>query len=228
MHLELPKMRLHSLTDFTKHYLMIVLSILTALGLEAWIEHAHHAQAAETANRHIRAEIEANLSDVRTSIKANEGFIAPLIEMDTTVSADIRAGATAAVINQHIQARRASFKLSINWPTLKTQAWDVAVANQSASWMDSADLRRYAAAYADVREISNWMTHDSISLLDAHSMGSLHARIHLDAPVDPMEFVTVVRQMVNTSTETQSHLHQLEDHLVQALAKDGAGVAAHD
>ncbi|WP_153242627.1 hypothetical protein [Frateuria defendens] len=33
MHLELPKVPLHSLKDFLKHYLMIVLSILTALGL---------------------------------------------------------------------------------------------------------------------------------------------------------------------------------------------------
>lgn len=225
MHLELPKMRLHSLTDFTKHYLMIVLSILTALGLEAWIEHAHHAQAAETANRHIRAEIEANLSDVRTSIKANEGFIAPLIELDATVSADIRAGATAAVINQHIQARRASFKLSINWPTVASQAWDVAVANQSASWMDSADLRRYSAAYADLRDTSNWLTHDSIILLNASSMAALRTRIDLNAAVDPLEFTTVLRQMISTSQEVQSHLHQLESHLARALAHDDTGAA---
>ena len=46
MHLELPRTRLQSLKDFIKHYLMIVLSILTALGLEAWIEHVHHKHAA--------------------------------------------------------------------------------------------------------------------------------------------------------------------------------------
>ena len=225
MHLELPKMRLHSLMDFSKHYLMIVLSILTALGLEAWIEHAHHAQAAEAANRHIRAEIEANLNDVRTSIKANEGFIAPLIELDATVSADIRAGAAAAVINQHILARRESFKLSINWPTVAAQAWDVAVANQSASWMDDADLRRYSAAYADLRDTSNWLTHDSIILLNAPSMATLRTRIDLQATVDPLEFTTVLRQMISTSQEVQSHLRQLEGHLARALAHDDTGAA---
>ena len=51
MHFELPRVRIHSMKDFIKHYLMIVLSILTALGLEAWIEHAHHAHAAEAASR---------------------------------------------------------------------------------------------------------------------------------------------------------------------------------
>lgn len=225
MHLELPNVRLHSLKDFAKHYLMIVLSILTALGLEAWIERSHHAHAAQAASRQIRAEIQADLEDVQNSIKTNEKLIAPLRELDDIVSRDIREGVAAATINEHIRARKADFKLSINWPTLQSQAWDVAVANQSASWMDSADLRRYSAIYADVREISNWMTHDSISLLDARGMGSLHARINLDVPVDPLEFVTVVRQMINTSTETQSHLHQLEAHLVQALAEDGAGAS---
>lgn len=34
MHLEIPKQKLHSLKEFASHYLMIVLSILTALGLE--------------------------------------------------------------------------------------------------------------------------------------------------------------------------------------------------
>ena len=225
MHLELPKMRLHSLKDFTRHYLMIVLSILTALGLEAWIERSHHAHAAATASRQIRLEIETNLSDVRTSIKANQTLIAPLRELDEAVSQDIRAGATAAVVNEHIRARRASFKLSINWPTFASQAWDVAVANQSASWMDDGDLRRYSTAYADLRDASNWLTHDSIILLNAPGMAALRARIDLDAPVDPLEFVTVLRQMINTSQEIQSHLQQLEGHLVHALAQDEAGAA---
>ena len=225
MHFEVPKLSIHSFKDFAKHYLMIVLSILTALGLEAWIERSHHRHAAETAGRQIRAEIETNLSDVRTSIKANQTLIAPLRALDEVVSRDIREGAPAALINQHIQARKADFKLSINWPTFASQAWDVAVANQSASWMDDGELRRYSAAYADLRDASNWITHDSIILLNAPSMAALHARIDLGAAVDPLEFITVLRQMVNTSEETQSHLRQLESHLAHALAKENGGAA---
>jgi len=225
MHLELPKMRLHSLKDFTKHYLMIVLSILTALGLEAWIERSHHLHAAQTAGRQIRAEIQGNLDDVRASIKANEALIAPLNELDAAVSQDIRDGATAAVVNEHIRARRASFKLSVNWPTFASQAWDVAVANQSASWMDDAELRRSSAAYADLRNASDWITHDSVILLNAPGMAALHTRIDLGAPVDPLEFVTVLREMIHTSQEVQSHLHQLEGRLVHALAREDSGQA---
>ena len=225
MHFELPKMRLHSLTDFTKHYLMIVLSILTALGLEAWIERSHHVHAAETANRQIRAEIQTNIDDVRASIKANEALIAPLNDIDAAISQDIREGTAAAVVNQHIRARAAAFKLSVNWPTFAAQAWDVAVANQSASWMNDLELRRYSAAYADLRNASDWISHDSVILLNAPSMAALRTRIDLGAPVDPLEFVTVLRQMIHTSQEVQSHLHQLEGHLVHALAQEDTGAA---
>lgn len=69
MHLEVLKVRLHSLKDFAKHYLMIVLSILTALGLEAWIEHAHHRHAAAEASTQIEAEIRANLAECDTDLQ---------------------------------------------------------------------------------------------------------------------------------------------------------------
>lgn len=225
MHFEVPKLPMHSFKDFAKHYLMIVLSILTALGLEQWIERSHHLHAAEAANASIRAELEANLADVRTSIKVNRDFIVPLQQLDDTITQDLRQGASAAAINQHIQAQKKAFKLSLNWPTFASQAWDVAVADQSASWLDAARLQRYAAAYANMRDASNWMTHDSVTLLNVPSMSSLHTRIDLDAPVDPMEFISAVRGMLVTSRETQSHLQQLEAHLLDSLAEDKNGKA---
>ena len=220
MHFEPPNTRLASLRDFAKHYLMIVLSILTALGLEAWIEHAHHTRAAEAASLHIVTELQANLADVRTSIKTNQGLVAPLRQLDDAVAKDIRDGVPAATINQYIQAHKQDFRLSISWPTFGSQSWDVAVANQSASWMDAAALRRYSEAYADLRETADWTSHDGTLLIDAPAMERLTTRIDLGTPVDPLDFVTTVRQMINTSTETQSHLRQLESHLVTALGKD--------
>ncbi|MBD8874164.1 hypothetical protein [Rhodanobacter sp. DHB23] len=227
MHIEPMESRLASFRDFAKHYLMIVLSILTALGLEAWIEHAHHARAAEEASQHIRTELLANLADIRKSIKTNDRLITPLQQLDATVSGDIRGNLPAATINQHIQTQKNAFQLSINWPTFSSQSWDVAVANQSASWIDDARLRRYSQAYADLRETSNWVSHDGIALLDVPAMERLRTRIDFGAPVDPLEFAGTVRQMLHTSMETQSHLQQLESHLVDALGKE-AESGAHD
>jgi len=220
MHLELPNSRLASFRDFARHYLMIVLSILTALGLEAWIEHAHHAHAAEQASLHIRTELLANLSDVRKSIATNRGLIAPLRQLDETITKDIRDGMPAAAINQYIQAHKKDFWLSINWPTFASQSWDVAVANQSASWMDTSVLRRYSEAYADLRETSDWISHDGTLLIDVPAVERMRTLVDLGSPVDPVDFATAVREMLNTSAETQSHLQQLEGHLVAALGKE--------
>src|SRR5690348_9029803 len=109
MHLELPNTRLASFRDFAKHYLMIVLSILTALGLEAWIEHAHHVQAAAQANLHIRTELLANLADIRKSIRTNEELLAPLQQLDESIAKDIRGNLPAATINQLIQAQKDAY-----------------------------------------------------------------------------------------------------------------------
>jgi hypothetical protein len=215
MHFEIPKLRIHGFRDFAKHYLMIVLSILTALGLEAWIEHAHHTHAAALASHQIEAELQANLGGVRHSYQRNQQRLIALRQLDDAIARDIRDGKTDAAINQHIQALKGGFGLSLDWPIFANQAWDVAVANQSATWMDSAALNRYSAAYSKQRDAASWMTQDSTLFLDAPRMATLRTRIDLGREVDPIEFLSVLRQMIITSSETQSHLHQVESQLEQ-------------
>lgn len=219
MHLELPKLPIHSFKDFAKHYLMIVLSILTALGLEAWIEHAHHTHAAEQASRQIDTELHENLQGLQATYLTNQKRLASLKQLDQAITADIRANQSTSAINQHIQTLKKQFNLSLDWPTFGTQAWDVAVANQSASWMDSAALNSYSAAYSKQRDAASWMTQDSTLFLDAPRMATLHTRIDLGREVDPIEFLTVLRQMIITSTETQSHLQQVGAQLKQVLPR---------
>jgi hypothetical protein len=57
-------------------------------------------------------------------------------------------------------------------------------------------------------------------------MERLRTRIDFGAPVDPLEFASTVSQMLHTSVETQSHLEQLENHLVSALNEDSGGGTA--
>ncbi|WP_266170604.1 hypothetical protein [Dyella subtropica] len=217
MHIEIPKVSTHSFKEFAKHYLMIVLSILTALGLEAWIEHTHHEHAAASASAQIENELRGALADVRSSLKTNEERFQPMRDLDAAITKDIREGVPAATINQHIQARKDDFGLSLNWPVFASQAWDVSVANQSASWVDAAKLRQYSAAYAELRDAASWMTHDSTITLDAPHMSTLRTRVTLGMEVDPVEYLVVLRQMINVTTQTQSHLRQLEAHLVKSV-----------
>ena len=68
MHIEPPKVSMHSVKEFFTHYLMIVLSVLTALGLEALLEHMHHAHAAEAAQQAIETELANNVAEIRSSM----------------------------------------------------------------------------------------------------------------------------------------------------------------
>lgn len=217
MHFEVPKLPMRGLKDFAKHYLMIVLSILTALGLEAWIEHAHHTHAAALASRQITAELRANLGGVLNSYRRNQQRLVSLQQLDDAIAKDVRDGKTDAAINQHIQALKNEFNLSLDWPIFANQAWDVAVANQSATWMDRAALSEYSAAYSKQRDAASWMTQDSTLFLDAPLMATLRTRIDLGREVDPIEFLSVLSQMMITSSETQSHLQQVESQLKLVL-----------
>ncbi|MGC1547281.1 MAG: hypothetical protein WA777_02025 [Rhodanobacter sp.] len=227
MHLELPKTRIHSLKDFAKHYLMIVLSILTALGLEAWIEHTHHTHAAEVASQQIEAELQGTLVDVRSCMQNNLKGLESLKALDASVTQDIKAGLPSTVINQHIQAHKDQFTINMSWPNLPSQAWDVSVANQSASWIDTASLRRYSNAYAKQRIENAWITQDSPALNASHML-ALRTRIDLSLDVDPVDYLTVLHQMIATVDRTQSLLGQLELQLVSTLpgSDKGAKLAA--
>jgi hypothetical protein len=215
MHFEIPKLPIRGFKDFARHYLMIVLSILTALGLEAWIEHAHHTHAAALSSHQIEAELQANLDGVHHSYERNQQRLVSLQQLDDAIARDIRDGKPDAAINQHIQALKDEFSLSLDWPIFANQAWDVAVANQSATWMDTAALSRYSSAYSKQRDAASWMTQDSTLFLDAPRMATLRTRIDLGRKVDPIEFLSVLRQMIITSSETQSHLQQVESQLKQ-------------
>lgn len=219
MHFEVPKVRLHSLREFAQHYFMIVLSILTALGLEQWIEHAHHRHAAEQASAQIETELHGTLDSIHSALASNASEVAPLKMLKAAISDDISRGVPDAQINQHIRELKDNFKLSVSWPSFATQAWDVAVANQSATWIDIDRLRRYATAYAAQRDASNWVTHDSTIALNAPRMVDLRTRINLGKDIDPLEFLGIVQQMINISTETSGHLEQSAKPIEAALAK---------
>ncbi|WP_267224714.1 hypothetical protein [Dyella silvae] len=218
MHFEVPKLEKHSLREFAKHYLMIVLSILTALGLEQWIERIHHHHAAEYASAQIDAELRDTLKDVLEAQENNAQRLASMKALHEAIAADVRKGLPDSDINKHIRATNTQFRLSLDWPTLSSQAWDVAVANQSATWIDAEKLRKYAAAYANQREMSSWMAHDSLVAINAPRMVELRTRISLGKDVDPMEFLGVLQQMIGTSSETIDHLKHAAIPMQAALA----------
>jgi hypothetical protein len=222
MHIEPPQGRLQSLKDFLKHYLMIVLSILTALGLEAWIEHAHHAHAAELGSQQIEAEIRTNQASVQAILKQDAEQLKRLDKIRASVSQDLKSHLPDDVIKQHILAQTSdNFDLKMSFPTLRQEAWDVAVANQSASWIDSARMQRYSAAYASQRDTITTMAENTALLSSGAHLTDVIADLQT-GEVQPREFLHTVSQMVALQQQTVNGLEELEKELDDALAS-GAG-----
>lgn len=225
MHIELPNVRLDSFRDFAKHYLMIVLSILTALGLEAWIEHAHHAHAATAANAQIETEIRQNLTDIRTDIVLDRGRMDALDKLRDQLEVDVESHASIDTIKQHIhELAPDGLYLDWRWPMLRREAWDVTVANQSAGWIDPNRLRRYSAVYAaqDVRT--------RIMLMDAPSVfdGPQEQNTIVDLKIgnyQPIQLLHTVNQMGGVASEAMHNLQSLE-RAIRAAVPDLAAASS--
>lgn len=229
MHLELPKVRLESFKDFAKHYLMIVLSILTALGLEAWIEHAHHVHAAEAASLRIDAEIRSNLDAIDSSLARDSRQVKRLAAIRDSLMQDFKAHAPEATIAQHIQSQVSArnFNLELKWPTLRHEAWDVAVADQSASWIDRERMQRYSAVYASQRDVSANLSANLALVMDGPRMFDTLTDLE-SGDVRSREFLHVVSQMATMLDQAQQSLVALQRHLRDALpAQADSTTASH-
>lgn len=217
MHFELPKIPLASLKDFLKHYLMIVLSILTALGLEAWIEHAHHAHAAAAAVAAMQAELRLNLADTDEVLEKDEATLSGIDKLDAALTADFANQADVATINEHIRDLHDMFKLNLNSPGLPSNAWEVAVANQSATWIRDEELKKFSAAYAAQRDMNTWAAQSMSLAINVPEFVNFMTELHLGRPVEPHAFHLCVRQVKAALTNLINNLKPVRERLAQAV-----------
>jgi hypothetical protein len=217
MHLDVNKLPMASFKDFAKHYLMIVLSILTALGLEAWIEHSHHSHAAERSRQRMDQELSSVLQDIERAEQVNQKSLSNLKSLDAMIAADLASGLDTQVITRKILARKNDYTLNTSWPSLPTNAWDVAVADQSIGWIDTASLQRYSAAYTAERTLSNWLLHDSTVLVDAPRLVDSVTDLKMDHPVDPYTTLRSLRQMEVLLDTTITFLRNAAEEMKPAV-----------
>lgn len=228
MHLELPQGALDSAKDFARHFVMIVISILTALGLEAWIEHTHHQHAAESARMRIDAEVRLNLQDIRRIRAHDVERTAELNRLRDVLVTDIKADAPQATIEQHVRDNASDgIFLDVRWPTLRHAAWDVAVADQSAGWMDSSRLGEYSSVYALQQRADALIGQEETMVLNGPRM--FDALVDLKTgSLQPRELLHVVAQMAALLDETSKILDSLDKRIAEGLpdVADGRLTAA--
>jgi hypothetical protein len=141
-----------SFRDFLRAYAMIVLSILTALGFErlavAWQNHA----AAEASRVRIERELDADAADLKHAIDFNKAGADKVRATLGKLLAAMKANKADPAATESIVDGSTTLQIGVSTMTWQRDAWDAAIADQSASHLDPADLRRYAAIYAQARD----------------------------------------------------------------------------
>jgi hypothetical protein len=201
---------------------MIVISILTALGLEHLITSHHHVRAAEQAQRQIVAELRTNLEEVRSAREQNAERLKPLVALETSLKQDLQAGASKATINQHLLAQvKGHLYFGFILPTLRHEAWDVVVANQAATHIEAGALWRYSAAYASQRESMALANQSSSALLNGPRLFDAMTDLELQK-ADPLEVLRVLRQVSFSLSSTQINLKEIQTQLESSLKGEPA------
>ena len=214
MHFEVPKSK--SLREFFGEYFMIVISIGTALGLEYLVQTQHHKHLAQEAAQRMQEELRATLQDLDKARTRNKTEIDTIRKLQELLLKDIekKTPEQEAMKNFNV-ASEGKFGIHLMVPTLKHEAWDVAVANQSASWMAAGELQRYSAAYAALRDTQQ-ETAIGMNFLQGAQMLKTFSDLEMGSGT-PKELFYTLNQMKFSYQQVNNSLSDLRKNLATAL-----------
>jgi hypothetical protein len=152
MHFELPEKVAGSLKEFASHYLMIVVSILTALALEQVVVTMHHSQAAHKASADIRAELKRNWDDTSEVLEADKKSLAAAQDLLAKLVERIRKDDKPGPEEMRALGMDAT-RISVNVAAIHMTAWNTAIANQALVYMDAEELKTYSDAYTRMQNL---------------------------------------------------------------------------
>lgn len=212
MHFEVPKAK--TLKEFGGEYLMIVVSIATALALEHGVQTLHHRHQAHEAAVKIDAEIEVNVHELDVALKHNDEQLKKTQLAREQLLAGIKDKVDGpTLIKQMAQQHRLG--LSIMSPSLRREAWEVAVASQAVSWMPQQQLERYSGIYANMRDVQSISASGSNNFLDGAAMLNTISDIQM-GDGDPKALYRMLSQMISAYSSTDGNLQELRDNLAKS------------
>jgi len=222
MHFEVPKSK--KLKEFGGEYVMIVISILTALALEHTVQAIHHKQLAHEAAEKIETELRLNAQEVNKVLVHNERDLQEIKRVRAELVQGIRDKVPDDVLMAHFKSDwKAGVVLSINTPTLRHEAWDAAVANQAVTWMPDEQLQRYVTAYAALRDVQALSTIGGTNFIDGPRM--LNTLSDLETgEATPRDMLRILSQIRSGYSSIDGNLQSLLKDLPKA---DTAVASAH-
>lgn len=213
------KRPLHAFKYFFKEYLLIVLGVVTALAANAWVTQDQHAQAAAASTASMDVELQASLESIRGSLEKNQAEIRQLGLLGKLIADDLRHGVPAKTINADIASHRAQFQAGAYFPDAPTSAWDVAVANQSVSWIAPDRLQRYSTAYNDLRSLKAWEQGGAILTVDYPKVSDFQTDLSQGREVDPLALLHTVEQLRLALRTADGNIASVQGDLEVALRK---------
>lgn len=212
-------------TNFRKfgaEYLMIVISILTALALEDFAQDLSRRGLANQASIKIDAEIEANIVELDKVITHNQSQAFKMEAMRKNLLADIKKDMGETALRERILSNyQDAFDLSIRSPSLRREAWEVAVANQSVSWMPGKELNRYSIIYASMRDLQAVHSGMNNYFLDGPQMMNVGSDAQMGV-VAPRDVYRMINQIINSYQSINGNLRNLRAELATAAAANPA------
>jgi len=213
MHFEVPKS--HSFKAFAGEYVMIVVSILTALALENAVHSYHQSHKAHEAARNLDAEIAVNIAEVHTAIEKNDAEVKRVKRLGEVLLADIKAGVGDKEALKHaMSGNGSSFGINFTIPSLQREAWDVAVANQALSYMPQEQLLRYAKQYANMRDVQTMMMNPGNSFADLPALSNTMSNLQMNE-ITARELYRTIAQLSFVYESNGANMRDLEKMLVE-------------
>lgn len=220
MHAEVPKKgAMASFKTFIAEYAMIVISILTALGLEHAAQSWHRSHLAHEAEQRIEAELAENLKELRETRAHNAKELKRLqafreILRDAVIVKRDTAGQAQqdqlTDLKKRLEALPggSNISYSIKTPTLRREAWEVAVASQAASWIPADQLRRLSIAYAQQRDVAPLLSNAVLSVASPSTQHTL-AEIRL-GKISNADQYYLISQLCDSLDLVQASLGSME------------------
>ena len=218
MHVEPLEKLPRSVRDFLSHYAMIVVSILTALALEQvalGLEHRHEGQRAK---EEIDQEIASNRHAVEKSLKVTQENAAAWSALLRKTVTEVQDG-TGTNDSRVATMKAATRQFHDDLPSLKTTAWDAAIADHSVNYIDHGTLTRYSELYASQRMFSQSMW-DTLRDGGIHNISDIALAVYVNK-ADATPTIATLNNRMLTIRIIESQLTQLD-----AALKEAAGEAS--
>jgi hypothetical protein len=223
MHFEVPKAK--KFKEFGGEYVMIVISILTALALEQGLEALHHRHLAHEAADKMNAELRGTIKEVSNALEHNEKKRQALHQVRDQLLAGIRAKTGDAELMKRFAKEWAEMmRLDMDTPALHREAWETAVANQSVNWLPRETLGNYALAYGSMRDTSAYAYSGALMFLDAPRLLDTFSNAQMGA-ANPQEIYRLVGRMVAAYDNLDGNLKSLNTLLQQVVDENDGGHA---